>query len=260
MQVGRCARTNGSEIGAFAMRRWLTGEDAAPTPARADVRAREARLRELASKTAAMRQQLANVERERERVVLAATTAAHAGRKDEARKHLQARHVLDKKAVVLGDFVRQLEEQRAAIDIVALSANVASSVADGAALMAAVRGNVDVDAVRESVADMRLGVREADGLARELTRPLLPRASLAGAPVREAEAAGDDERAALDAEIDALLAAAASPTALGANVDDVAVDLGVAPAAVHVAPLAGPATPAASTTPLRDLERELGLL
>lgn len=156
-----------------------------------------------------------------------AARAGAAGQKQMALAALTRRRAHAAEAKQMAAMLATLDQQLAVIDTTVLSASVAASMRDGADVMASVHTELDVAGIEQSMVDIRLRAREADHVTRLLTRPLLDTDEV------------DD--AALAAELDAVLATAATPVA-----------------AVPVTPPVRVAAPAAPKT-VREAEKDFGL-
>ena len=172
------------------------------------------------------------------------------GQKALALEALRRKAVHEREFKQVSDLMRTMDQQLSVIETAALSATVATSMRDGASVMSSVHADLDVAAIERDMVTMRVQTREAEQATRLMTRPLF-----SADADRDADDVDEDEAAALDAELAAILAA-----------DSVL--------STSETPAAAPPTAAANQTPptpvvvnsvvpttktARELERELGL-
>lgn len=173
------------------------------------------------------------------------------GQKEQARAELRKKADAERELTQAAGLLRTLDQHISTIETTALSASVASSMRDGAAVMASVHSDLKVDDIEQSMVDMRIKTREAEQVTRLMTRPLHSLDDDA-----DADDDAEDERDALDRELDELLGS--SLAADGADTDTSSA------ASTLLAETSAPTATVDSLEPVRaktttELERELGL-
>jgi charged multivesicular body protein 4 len=112
---------------------------------------------------------------------------------------LQRKAEYERQLKTTTDLARNMSQQLEAIETTIVSADVARSMTTSATVMSEAHATLNVDAVTSSMVDMRLKSRETKHATALMTRPLFDYNS------EDEDDERDDEHAALEAELSALL-------------------------------------------------------
>jgi len=174
--------------------------------------------------------------------IAACTERAHeagaSGNRTAAIAILKERKTRETELANIAALMRGLDQQVAAIEQASISASMAETVRDSAAIMASVHSTLDPVAVERDIIDMRIKTREANYVTRLMTRPL---------DTSSSHDAADDDDDDLDDDLDAELASIMETAAT-------AIDL-----TENAPPTTVPASTSPSTVDLHALESDLGL-
>jgi len=229
-----------------SLRQWFVGEPAANVKKQQEM-TNEEKLHTMRAKRAALQRRHDAMRQAMHACVEEAQRYGSAGQKTLALEALRRKAVHEREFKQVSDLLRTMDQQLSVIDTTALSATVATSMRDGASVMADLHTSLDIAAIERDMVDMRIRTREAEQATRLMTRPLFSTED------GRDDGVDEDEQAALDAELTAILAAESAlpvaPPTSSSSVPppvrrDVVVDSLVEPVRVK------------ST---RELERELGL-
>ena len=153
------------------MSSWFWSSTPKPAPISTET-ANENRMEKIRVRRAAMQRRHATI-----RVQIAdATERAHAagatGNRNAAVIILKERKARENELANVASMIRGLDQQVAAIEQASISASMAETVRDSAAIMASVHSTLDPVAVERDIIDMRIKSREANYVTRLMTRPL----------------------------------------------------------------------------------------
>ena len=236
----------------MSLRAWFTGKPAATAEATAPPQpTNEEKLHTMRSKRAALQRRHNVVRESMHACIEEARRYGSSGQKTLALEALRRKAVHEREFKQVGDLMRTMDQQLSVIETAALSATVATSMRDGASVMASVHSDLDVAAIERDMVDMRIKTREAEQATRLMTRPLF------STDADRDEDIDEDEAAALDAELTAILAAESTSS------------MDAMPAASETAPTrrvvvdavasSSSSSSSSSSKTARELERELGL-
>lgn len=152
---------------------------------------------------------------------------------------LARKHVHEREYKTVAAMLTSLEQSLSAVEQATLTATMADSFRESAAVLSSVRASVDVADVERSMVDMRMHAGEMEQATALMTQPLF------AYDVDDDDDVGVESRAALDAELTTLLAAGTLTAA--------------PPPTFPSVPQTVPTAAAKSTKTTRQLEAELGL-
>ena len=147
---------------------WWGSKQAAEPPPRSN----EERMTAMRRKRDAMERRRQTIADQIRQADADAQRAAAEGNRAAAAAALKRRRAREAEASQVGKLIAASDQQVAAIEQAALSASMAESVRDGAAVMATVHAQLDPAAIERDMVSMQVQAREADYITRMMTRPL----------------------------------------------------------------------------------------